>query len=263
MRGRAGGHWADKNGIPDADVNIGYAIFANHTSCGTSDALELNGSDLTINGGVHSNSVLKVPGSNNDFNGDSSYVCSINNSGSGNSYQSGSPYSTSTKPSPVNYVYSDFDPGIPCTRRWTSDVDLKSVNNIWVGDNPSSKQLKPGVYCSTRKLTLSESGVSGSVTLVAQQEVNISGSNFNLTPYWNSVLLFTYNTSSSALDVSGSGGQWEGLILAPRGKAKIAGSGNWSFSGAVIADQVQVSGSSFSMTALGYGSTDNAVHLVE
>jgi hypothetical protein len=80
--------------------------------------------------------------------------------------------------------------------------------------------------------------------------VNISGSNFNLTPYWNNILLFTSSNDSAALDVSGSGGEWTGIMLAKNGHAKVQGSGNLSLSGSIMANTIKISGSDFSLTAM-------------
>ncbi len=49
--------------------------------------------------------------------------------------------------------------------------------------------------------------------------------------------------------MSGSGGNWEGYIFAPNGRAKIQGSSNLSISGSIVADRVTVSGSDFSLNA--------------
>jgi hypothetical protein len=245
------------------DTGGEFAIFANETSCGVSDALEFNGSNVNITGDVHSNSHLKVPGSNNDFDGDTSHMCGVQNSGSGNTYESGSPHVAPVKTPPVSYDYSDFT-AVPCTRTWSSDVDLSSVANVWVGNNPASKELKPGLYCSTGKIQLSGSDVTGQVTLASQSgQVQVSGSNFDLTPYWQGVLMYTQWNDSSAIDLSGSGGEWTGLIIAPNGKVKIAGSSNFTLKGSVIADQVQVSGSDFNLTALAIDPGLEAVRLVE
>ncbi|MBI4570391.1 MAG: Tad domain-containing protein [Chloroflexi bacterium] len=227
----------------------GYAIFANNNNCGNPDALEVPGSTNVVNGGMHSNANIKVAGSNNTLNGPTTYRCSIQIGGQNNTFNP-APDQTGNRPLPVNYTFSDFP---PCTFTFTHPANLNSVQEVWVGGNQNSNQLLPGVYCSTSTLSLSGSNVSGNVTFAAMGKVNISGSNFNLTPYWNNVLMFTEDASSSALDVSGSGGTWQGILLAPNGKAKVAGSGNFAYSGSIIGDTVQVSGSNFSITALDYG----------
>ncbi len=146
-----------------------------------------------------------------------------------------------------NYTYSDF----PCTYTFTTSADLQSHPEVWVGNDPSSKQLKDGVYWSTQDIQLSGQGITGNVTLVAADEVKISGSDFNLTAYYEGILAFSAASHGSAIDMSGSGGSWTGLILAPDGAVKLQGSDNLSVSGSIVADRVIVSGSNFSVTGGG------------
>ena len=222
-----------------------YAIFANNSGCPGNDTLEVSGSTNAIEGAVHSNGTLKVNGSDNTFDGAATSACGLDESGSNNSFDP--PYqSTGTQPMPLNYTYSDF----PCDMEFFSDTDLTSVPAAWLNGDKDTGVLIDRVYCSTAKLTLSGSDITGNVTLAAQGEVNVAGSNFNLTGYWNDILLFTESNSSSALDVSGSGGQWQGILFAPNGLAKVQGSSNLSIAGSIIADQVQMSGSDWSLAAL-------------
>ena len=236
-----------------------YALFANNGACGGQSGLEVSGSTNVFNGAVHSNSEVKVNGSDNIFNGLVTHTCSLDVGGQNNTF-SPPPSSAVSQPLPVNYSYGDF----PCMMTFTQPTDLNSVPEAWVDSDSNSGQLLPGVYCSTKKLSLSGSDVTGSVTLVSQDEVNVSGSNFNLTPFWNDVLLFSDDSFPKGIDISGSGGNWEGIVLAPNGLAKIAGSSNFAYSGAVIADVVQISGSNTSLTAIDYGQGGPAtVALVE
>ena len=229
-----------------ASAGSTYALFANSANCGNADTLEMSGSVNVVNGQVHANANIKVSGSDNSFVGDVTRACNLTVSGSNNTFNPAPPAPVAQRQFPIHYDYSDF----PCTMTFTSDTNLTSVSAAWVGGNPSSGQLVPGVYCSTAKLTLSGSDVTGNVTFAALGEVNISGSNFNLTPYWNDVLLFTESSGPSALDVSGSGGFWTGMMLAEYGHTKIQGSGNLSISGSVMANTIYVSGSEFSLTSM-------------
>ncbi|HUF53710.1 MAG TPA: pilus assembly protein TadG-related protein [Dehalococcoidia bacterium] len=232
------------------------ALFALQTGCSATDPFKVSGSDNFIIGGIHSNSTVDTSGSYNLLSeGDNTGVCSLSNGGSGNVFDPS--YQNSPElPDPLGYTYSD----VPCTRTFTSDTDLTSVNSVWVNDDPNTNQLLPGVYCSTGKLTLSASDVTGTVTLVAQQELSISGSNFNIKPYWNDVLLFTTSSTSSAADLSGSGGTWEGYIYVPNGKAKLNGSGNFSVKGAVIGGNIELSGSGVTVDSTDF--TDNTEEIL-
>lgn len=234
--------------VAGGDIVSLPALFANDTSCGNRDAIQISGSTNTVTGDVHSNAWLKVNGSNNDVNGVGAYVCNNQVSGSGNDFTSG-PSSTSVRPLPLDYSYSDF----PCTRSFNGNFNFNSHNNVWLNNDPSTNTLKPGTYCATGKIELSGSNVTGNVTLVARDTVNISGSDVTLTPFAKQVLIFTEVNSPQAADLSGSHANWSGIILAENGTAKLAGSSNSSFRGSVIAHTIQVSGSNQSVTSFDDG----------
>ncbi len=237
----------------------GYAMFATGDDCGVPDTLGLPGSNFDVFGPIHSNSTIQINGSNNAFDGPITHLCDLDESGNNNTYNPAAEYGSS-EPPPVDYVYAD----VPCDMEFTEDTDLSSVGAAWVGGDSSSGELIPGVYCSTGKLVLSGSQVTGNITIVAQGEVNVSGSQFTLTPYWNDVLLFTEDSSSSAMDLSGSGGDWEWILFAPNGQVKVSGSNNQSISGSIVADAIEASGSNWSLTALDYyAGGAPAVSLVE
>ncbi len=225
-----------------------YAILALDTTCQSAEQLLIPGSSSVFTGAVHSNSDLQVSGSNNTFNGAATYSCDVLVGGQNNTFTS-SPAKAQIVSLAQNYTYSDF----PCTYTFTKGVNLQSHNEVWVGNNPTSKQLKDGVYCSTQDIQLGGQKITGNVTLVAAGEVKISGSDFNLTPYYEDILAFSAASSGSAIDMSGSGGSWTGLIYAPDGAVKLQGSNNLSVSGSVVADRVIISGSNFSITSGGGG----------
>ena len=228
----------------------GYAIFVINNNCNTSDPLEISGSVNDITGLVHSNSKIKIGGSGNDFVGATTYSCNggFNNSGSNNSFTPPAAQSGNRQP-PLDYTYSSF----PCTYSYNSDVDLGSRPEVWLNNNPSTKTLKTAVICSTGDIQLSGQDITGRVTLVAMDEIKVSGSNFDLKGNWNDVLAFSNASHDAAIDMSGSGGDWEGYIYAPNGRAKIAGSSNLSVKGSIIANRVSISGSDFSIDSTDIG----------
>ena len=239
-------------------AGAGRALFAIGTSCGGDAGIKINGSVNNVVGGVHSNSDIQVSGSNNTITGGTTHVCGFQNGGGGNSYTP-APGPGVVEPPPVNFVYADF----PCDIEFSGNVNLTSEPAVWLNGDKNTNQLLPGVYCSTGTLTISGSDVVGNVTLASVGRLSISGSNFTLTPFFQDVLFYTDSTMNNALDVSGSGGTWEGYMLAPSGRAQISGSGNLSVNGSVIADEITVSGSDFTLNSTGYGESTPAFHLTE
>jgi hypothetical protein len=152
---------------------------------------------------------------------------------------------------PINYVWDDF---LPCTySRTGSDWDLSSNGTWWVGGSKSSKQLNPGVYClsgtTSGAIKLSDSGITGNVTFISTGKIEISGSDFTLTPYKHDVLMYAQSSSETAIKLSGSGGSWGGYIYAPNGQVEISGSSHFSLEGSIIANKVKLSGSNWSIAS--------------
>ena len=245
-----------------------YALFAETDSCSANNPLLISGSDNAVIGFVHSNSKIVVSGSDNSFNGPTTLNCGFADSGANNTYIP-PPEQQPNRYFATNYTWSSFCfPGNPdlVIPIQTQPTDLNSVPEAWVGGNESSNQLKDGVFCSTDDVVISGSGVSGNVTLVAGDEIKLTGSDFNLTAYDEDVLAFSSASHENAIDMSGSGGSWIGLIIAPNGRARVQGSGNLSVNGGVMAESVTVSGSDFSIKNEGFPVTTYgpvAVRLIE
>jgi PKD repeat protein len=241
--------------VVDADGRLGIdtveltrqipipAIFANSQNCTNPGTFNSSGSGVTVTGGMHSNANIKVSGSGHRFVGPTTYRCNLTVSGSNNVFDPPPVKDEAIKPLPVDHQLGDF----PCTTTVTQS-NLASIPTLWEGNNPASKVLKPGVICSNGKIELSGSGISGNVTFRAKGRISLSGSNWNLSAFWNDVLMFSDSTGIAA-DISGSGGSWSGIILAPKGQLKMSGSGNQSISGSLIADTINMSGSGWSLTA--------------
>ena len=224
-----------------------YALFATEDDCSAQDPFRAAGSDIDVIGATHSNSKIKVSGSNSSFTGGITHTCSFENSGQNNSYNP-LPAQAPVLQIGWSYTFSSF----PCDYTYTQNTALASRPEAWVGGNPSSKQLNPGVYCSTQDIQLSGQDVSGNVTLVAMDEVKISGSDFNLSAYYEGVLAYSQAGHGQAIDISGSDGVWDGFIYAPNGTVKFAGNNDFSLLGSVVANTIHVSGQDFSLNASGY-----------
>ena len=227
-----------------ATADFSYAILVTNADCSTPDALLIPGSLNTIKGSIHSNGKVEVGGSDNSFQGPFTYSCSFGNSGQNNAYTLGP---EQMPPHPASDVLSHTYSSYPCSYSYSRDTDLNSRPEVWLDNN----QLKPGVYCSQGDLQLSGQGITGNVTLVAMDEVKISGSNFNLTAYFDGILAFSSASHDAAIDMSGSGGSWTGLIVAPNGRTKVQGSNNLSLAGSIITDRATVSGSDFTLVSGG------------
>lgn len=227
------------------------AIWANSSACGPPEPLEISGSDNVVTGETHSNGGAKVNGSNNEFNGGFEYraACDLDLSGSGNDFDPPADDIPAAESMPIDYDYDDFD----CDFEYFTDTNLVDHDELWVNDDPDTNELRELVICSTADLVLSGQDITGTVTLVAGDELKVSGSDFHLTgsEAGFNVLFYSSATHDSAIDISGSGGEWIGYIHAPNPNAliKIQGSDDLSVHGSVIGHSVRISGSNFSITA--------------
>jgi hypothetical protein len=242
VRGRA---------VAAIETSGGYAIYAGNITCPDSgnDNLIWSGSDVVATGWVHSNSGMTFSGQNNSF-GETTYHCPGGASPGDNTFSSG-PTETATKPYPVTYTTSQFE---PCTYTRNPDFDVANDGPWWEGGTKASKRLLPGVYCSDGLLSMGEQGVTGTVTFMARR-IQIGGSDINLRPFKNDVLLFSTDTSNAnaAIKVSGSTGSIQGVLYAYGSEIEVAGSSGFSANVSIIGGRVKVSGSNWNLTGFGIG----------
>jgi hypothetical protein len=230
-----------------------YAIFANNSDCTTDPPpIDISGSDNVAVGAVHSNSDYKAGGQNNMFDGPVTWGggtpanrCDV--TPGGNNYDSGYPLRTGTQPMPLNYTYNSFS----CDYTHNgSKLVLKDVAQLW--QNRSARLLQSWTICSTGDIEVDEQGTTGTVTLVAQGNVTLNGSDFNLTGKEFDVLIYSGSSSTDAIRLSGSNGQFTGFIFAPNGRITMSGSSNTTLHGSLIGDRVTVNGSGIGINATGF-----------
>ena len=239
-----------------------YAIFAIDDSCGA-PGVDVSGGAAIFNGTVHTNSHIAVGGSDHTFDPAITYHCSFSEGGSGHTYTRGQKITGRRDvPNAVSgLTYASF---APCDFSFPNPTNLKSRNDVW--QNPQKTVLIDGVYCFNKSMTLIGDDITGHVTFVAKGTINISGSDHDLRAYHSSgVLLYSEeNGPGDALDVTGSGGQWEGIMYAPNGDAKVSGQGNLNYAGSIVAQNVQISGNGMSITSSSLVDNSNpVVRLVE
>jgi hypothetical protein len=138
---------------------------------------------------------------------------------------------TTVQPDPVHLTPADFEP-----------YDYYINGNYKV---PSSGVVPPGCYRVTGKVQVTGSSQHlENVTFVADGTINFAGSNHYYTP--NKLGVFAYSRSTdnnSAVDISGSAPDSEGLLYAPNGGADFSGSDFQMVS--IVAQTIDISGSDF------------------
>jgi hypothetical protein len=190
-------------------------------------------------GDVHSNSSLKITGSQNDVDGSVTYRCDVHLGGKDNVFTTGPQQVAEPQPWPVWFTASDFI----CTYTVAGSFDINKAGPWWVGGTSASKQLNPGVYCGAT-ITLSVSNVTGTVTFVAGS-IQISGAGQQLAAYQHGVLLFATGMGNNGIMISGSGGQWSGVLFAPESEIDLSGANQKVVGGSVVGFTVKLTGSNW------------------
>jgi hypothetical protein len=231
----------------------GQAIFALGDTCGSYGKLQIDipGSDQTVYGGVHSNDNAHVGGSSNDFGPGNpgldpfTYVTNFSDGGGGNGYDVGYPHQVGALPNPVPYQLSDYssNPGIPASEYHFVSGDLTSLS----GD---------GLYYVTGDVDIGDSSLTANITIVAEGEIKVGGSDQNFTPYMDGLLLYSGKVYTGieqcdkfVVAMSGSSNDWSGIIYGPGGLIEMSGSSNTALTGSLIGYAVRLNGSDLTIIA--------------
>jgi hypothetical protein len=242
----------------DLQLAFEHAIFGGSETC--NNTVTWASSNVTINGGVHTNKDIKMTGTNNFINGDVTVVTSVDGTDGNVTYNPAppdNPLPGEVEPYPVPYEMVDYAPGGASAliadaagEYHYCDCDMNMAwfigEGLFVGND-----LADGLYYATGDIDLTNNVISApNVTLVAEGSINVNGSNQNIGHYIDGLLLFTdldrpgaSACSVAAISMSGSTNDWNGVIFAPNGLVTISGASATTFSGSIFSASVSLSGS--------------------
>ncbi len=238
----------------------GNAIFAEGDSCTSykKRQIDISGSSQTVYGGMHSNDNIHIGGSSNDFGPGNppptdsvTYVTSFHDGGSGNGFDPLYPEQVDGYPSGVSFDLARYDTGGEAAvaaggqyYRLNGDIDGAFIEAR--GD---------GLYFATGDIKLDKT-VDLDVTLVARGVVEISGSDQELNPFIDNLLIFGAEPYTGidrcdkfVVSLSGSTQNWSGLIYGPNGLIEMNGSSNTALTGSLIGYAVRLNGSELTIIA--------------
>lgn len=223
-----------------------YAIWANSTT--HKHTIHWSGSKNVVNGNVHSNDDIKVSGSSNMIIGTTEYVSTFTDSGSNNTFIP-PPIKVSPQPFPIQYDISDYAPGgseaIAAEAEGTYHYITRSFHVS------GSDVVLDGLYYVEGKVRLSGSNISGVFTIVAEKEIDVSGSKLNCTAYSTNLLFLSgkeKGKDKGEIKIAGGKGNFCGIIYSKEGEIEISGSTN-TINGGIFADTVKLSGSKLNINA--------------
>jgi RHS repeat-associated protein/uncharacterized repeat protein (TIGR01451 family) len=228
------------------EVAEAVALWANSQSA--SPAIDWTGASGTVSGLVHTNNDLRVSGAEKHFlAGTVEYVSSF--TVTGQTEIDPPPTQVSPAPYPLTFDVADYAPGgraaIEAGAAYT-DATGSCTNGTWQPAGP----LASGLYYADCDVHLVSSALTGTVTLAATGDIQVSGSDANFDPYMDGLLFISDSSADAAIDISASGSSFLGFLFTAGGGADLAGSSNRYFCG-VLADRIDISGGNTSIEASG------------
>ncbi len=194
--------------------------------------------------------------------------CTVFDNGedSGNPANLTNPYGTDDDPLyPIEFDINDYRPGGRAALEAQADSGAvyavfscknqnDSMDMSWLEDNgywdDTTHTLQDGLYYSPCGILINDNDLHGNITLVAETDIDISGSKHTINPYIDDLLAFsnlarggTDQCSSTAIKFSGSSHNWTGMIFAPTGNVQMAASSNSALHGCIIAYTIDIPGS--------------------
>jgi hypothetical protein len=234
----------DNDGLSDitqqiVEVDHKYGLWANSTE--QEKAIEWSGSTTSINGHIHSNDGILISGSDNTINGVIYYANLLEFGGDKIIYTSTE--QISPKQYPINYNISDYQPGgIEATTAQNEGKYHYIDDDFEISD--SNKELD-GLYYVTGTVKLSGEEILGTFTIVAKDNIEISGSKHNYNSYCNDLIFLS---NGELFKISGSENSQAGITYVPNGEIEISGSKNIVM-GSFFGDTVKLPGSELTITA--------------
>jgi hypothetical protein len=233
-------------------TSTGVAQIYGHSSTCT-DTIQFSGNNLTITGSIHSNRRLRLSGNNIAITGTTTYNTSLQASGSHIAITPAASQ-TSVRTWPIWFNIDDFDTGgIYASRSDFVHAGSATINRTWLQTRGYLTRgvIAPKIYFTDGQINLSDNNVSGTATFIARQDIQISGNNMTLQPYFMDLGLFSDRSGScgtNAIQLSGNSVRAGGIYFAPR--ARISLSGNTLNYSAIVGNEVDITGNSQSVNGV-------------
>lgn len=275
------------------------AVYVHSTECDGGESMEFNGQDINIEGWLHSEGGLTISTSADPEQGffatkgtqrwrDAAPPplpqCPPSLNPSQNAVQFG-PDPNNHRPDPVAAMdwpvwfraeEFGFDLNAP-TPNAADDANCRyKAGTITVNDAkivfsdpvaptpaelPHSGTIETGIYCATDRFVLNATNVTGTITVLARNQIAVNGSGGvrNLQAFAKDLLFFHVPRagdddppapmceSNANLRVSTGEGTWDGIIFDPCGRVLIDSSDNTVLRGSIVAEKFTLTDADFGL----------------
>jgi len=234
------------SGMINGSETLDFALWGNTTG---TNGLYLTGSGHRVNGGVHSNNELELTGSGHVINGLAESVDEERVVGSGHQFLQGDPTRCGVQDYPITWSLADFAPGGSVAAQAAAEGMYHYHDDDWRVSG-ADQVIPAGLHYCTDKVDFSGARLTGhNVTIVSEDEIDISGAGGDFSPYVPGLAFFANkSTNVDAFSMSGAGNTG-GTVYAPNGRIHLTGSGA-TINGAFLGNKVRISGSGMTINLI-------------
>jgi len=221
---------------------VGYVIWSQSSDC-TGGGIDIRANDVALVGNVHTNSDIKIKADTAEITGTMEYVTTYNVPANMRFTPSeDNPRQVSVMPQPpLGFSIEDYRPEGKIANsvenyyhiEWCPSSDCMDEFGVVDGRIPDGLY-----YVESGDVKLSHPTLTGTVTIVAEGGIEISGQNAHLVPYSADHLLLFSNKQTgtpprckrNVIKCKGKNAMWEGLIYGLGGRVWVQGAGQYPLS---------------------------------
>jgi len=226
----------------------GYAIWAHGNTCKVE--MDWSGGGGLIDGNVHSNGSVKVSGTGKMVTGICEYVTSVQDNTSDITYVQ-TAYNAEW---PIRWYIEDYRPGGDAALLAQAEGKyFEHICDTWKISS-SEHTIAEGLHYCHGNVDISGNQQLGHVTIVAEGEIKLSGSDCTYEAYMDGLLFFSNKVlppetmcNNSVIDMTVQGGTYTGFFYAPNGAIKYASSDQNVVDGGLICWAADISGNGFTI----------------
>ncbi len=236
-------------------------LFAADTNC-NDQAMTINGNNITVTGGTHSNGSF-FQNANNGVFGPTTYGgpnnCKYTGNGNNNTFggTSSPTYDATDYPWPDAYtnipnpVCWKATPGATSYTCWSgcnvSDTSLSQSGFTW---NANNATLPSGVYCTTGQINFNGNHLAGNGVTFIAGDFQMNSNNVTFTPASGMDNLLFYDQGTNTLNINGNSFLNLGTVFDPNGTINLNGNSG-TLSGFFEGKDVTITGNSTNFVGTG------------